>query len=114
MYTGLSTIFFLAVVPGLVVLGVLAAMMLGRRRVGWTLGCAVVGCLLAAGSPWLATWFVRNVLGDNTANIGGMFLVFAQPILAPIGAGVGAAVGSAIGGQRGENGDDTGGPPPVV
>lgn len=114
MYAGLSTFFFLAVVPGLVVLGALAVMMIAKRGVGWPLGCAVAGCLLAAVSPWFSVWFVREVLGDNTANIGAALMVFAQPILAPMGAVLGALVGGAIGGRDGGDESDKGGPPPVL
>jgi hypothetical protein len=59
----------LAILPGLVVLGMLAATM-RQRGMGWPLGGAVIGCLLAAASPWISIWFVWNVLGNHTANIG--------------------------------------------
>jgi hypothetical protein len=113
-----TNFYALAIAPGLIVLGVLIVMMLKQGRIGWSLGFAVVVCLLAALSPWISIWFVWNVLGDHTANIGAAALVFAQPILAPMGARLGALVGSAIGaaidGPSDANADEKDDLPPIM
>lgn len=114
-HPGSALMFFsLAILPGLIVLGILGVVILEEERIGWSLGCSVVGCLLAAASPWISIWFVQNVLGDNTANIGAGLLVFAQPVLAPMGAGVGAVVGAVIGGWSGDKEDDERGELPPI
>ena len=113
-----ANFYALAIAPGLIVLGVLIARMFKQGGIGWPLGSAVVGCLLAVSSPWISIWFVRNVLGDNTANIGAVMMVFAQPVLAPMGASfgalVGGAIGVAIGGPDDADGDDRGDLPPIA
>ena len=96
----------LAFLPGLIVLGVLVVMLLEQDGMGWPLGCALFGCLLAATSPYTCYWFTQNVLGDKTFNFGVIWLVYAQPILVPIGAGVGAIVGAVIGGRSSVDRDE--------
>jgi hypothetical protein len=85
---------------------------------GWPLGGAVIGCLLAAASPWISIWFVWNVLGNHTATIGAGLLVFAQPLLVPLGVGLGALIGGAIGAAiyspSDADSDDGGDLPPIV
>ncbi|TWT96646.1 hypothetical protein Pla108_24200 [Botrimarina colliarenosi] len=108
----------LAYAPGLITLGVLIAMMFKQGRVSWSLGCAMVGCLLAASSPWILFWFTWNILEVHTANFGAAALEFAQPIITPMGAGLGALVGSAIGsaidGPSDANADERGDLPPIM
>jgi hypothetical protein len=111
---GDAIFYALAIAPGLITVGVLIAMMFKQRRVSWSLGCAVVVCLLAASSPWICIWFAWNILGDHTANIGAGALVFAQPILAPMGAGLGGAIGAAIDGPDDANADHRGDLPPII
>jgi hypothetical protein len=94
---GEAAIYALEFAPGLIVLGVLIFMMFKQGRISWSLGCAVVGCLLAASSPWILSWFVWNILEVHTANFGAAALEFAQPILVPAAAGLGALVGAVIG-----------------
>ncbi len=104
----------LAYAPGLITLSVLAVTMLKQGRIGWPLGCAVVGCLLAALLPWILHWFVWNILEIHSANMGAAALEFAQPILAPIGAGLGGAIGAAIDGPNRFDADNRGDLPPIV
>lgn len=111
---GDAIFYALAIAPGLITLGVLIAMMFKQRRIGWSLGCAVVGGLLAAPSPWTLSWFVWNILEVHTANFGAAALELAQPILAPLGAGLGGAIGMAIDGPNHFDADARGDLPPIV
>ncbi len=85
-----------AIAPALVTLALLAVWALDAGKRYWVFGFAALGCLIAAASPWFCIWFVRNVLNDNTANIGAILLVSGQPLIAPIGAVLGALIGIVI------------------
>ncbi|MEL6109817.1 MAG: hypothetical protein AAFU85_27730 [Planctomycetota bacterium] len=86
--------FTIAVMPAVVTIAILLLWVRVHRKYGifWM---AVLGCLLAAATPWFSIWYATHILNDRTANIGAGLLAFAQPVLAPLGAAFGIGVAAA-------------------
>ena len=85
--------YVLAFTPALATLVLLAAWAAVAGKHYRVFGCAALGCLISAASPWYAMWHARYVLNDHTANIGAGLLAFGQPVLVPVAALLGAVFG---------------------
>ena len=84
--------------PGVITVSLLLTALINPRVKKAPVLAGLVLCLAALASPMLLDWYTRNVLNDNTANIGLGLLLFAMPVLAPLAALCGVLpVGGLIG-----------------
>lgn len=101
--------------PGLAVVAGLLGLAVFRRRQRLATAVALVAAVATLAYPEFQAWYVWNVVGDHTANIGYGLLKMGLPVTVPINAALAwgfAALGSALVWEQSKNNPAAGQDPP--